>query len=377
MKKGKKIIMIIIVFAIFAVAIGIRNNSKFNFYSHKYNVKVIKFDNFYEGNNIKLYYMDGNNDYQKNFKENHELDKIIQNAGNEIDKSTALISWINTMAEFSINGTMEDGKSGEDILKRLQSNKTLSSDGYATILEEALSSVGVYVRKGTLCTSNDEKPKPRQSYRVIEVWSKSNGKWVMIDPATGCYFTKDNNPLSAVELVDTGLSTVEIVNLSGVDKIKYKKEMEKYFNTYTIAIDNNKFTDMESNAYITYVRNEESVQLENQSGYISPMIFVKKKDVFTINPEIERTKIEEDKIPTLIFSKKDKKEDNDNCIKFTVGAFENSVMLDEYYISLDGDKFYKVKNYYDLSITDGQSKIMLSLDGKTPLREVVLQKGGK
>ena len=177
------------------------------------------------------------------------------------------------------------------------------------------------------------------------------------------------------EIIEKGIENVDIVGLDSEKAIKkYKKNMGKYFNSYTIEIDNNKFDEIKSNSFVTYVKNKEDVQLENQEGYIGPTIFVNKKDVFNINPEIVYHDKKDDSIPTIILSKRDVKDDTEEFTGFTVGVFKNSIMLDNYYVSIDGGNFTKVNTYYDLAIK--REKILLEYlrMGKTPVREIVIRK---
>lgn len=370
----KKIVVGLLVVGGFSATIFLKNNLELNKYNHKYRVEVVNYDNFYEGDNIKFYYLDGENDYQQRLKSNYKYDKIVAKGVTEIDKAFEMIKWINSKAEFN-KEAIEVGKNTEEIMKKLQTNKTLSDDNYATLLEEGLSTININIRKGKLFASNNTKVKPRQNYKVVEVWSKVHGKWVMIDGGNGCYMVDKGIPLSAVEIIEKGIENVDIVGLDSEKAIKkYKKNMGKYFNSYTIEIDNNKFDEIKSNSFVTYVKNKEDVQLENQEGYIGPTIFVNKKDVFNINPEIVYHDKKDDSIPTIILSKRDVKDDTEEFTGFTVGVFKNSIMLDNYYVSIDGGNFTKVNTYYDLAIKKGENSIRISEDGKTPVREIVIRK---
>lgn len=370
----KKIVIGLLVIGGFSAAIIFKNNLELNKYNHKYKAEIVKYDNFYEGDNIKFYYLDGKNDYQQKLKNKYRYDKLVANGANEIDKTFEMIKWINGKAEFNINA-IEVGKNTEEIMKKVETNKVLSDDNYATLLEEGLSTININVRKGKLFASNNTKAKPRQNYKVIEVWSKVHGKWVMIDGGNGCYMTDKDMPLSAVEIIEKGIENVNIVGLENEKAIKkYKKNMSKYFNSYTIEIDNNKFDEIKSNSYVTYVKNKEDAQLENKEGYIGPTIFVNKKDVFHINPEIVYHDEKNDNLPTIILSKRDTKEDTEEFIGFTAGVFKNSVMLEKYYISIDGGNFVEVSTYYDLAIMNGENSIRISEDGKTPIREIAIRK---
>lgn len=374
-ENSKKVILGLLIIAISVGIFIIANKNKFGNYNFDYQVQVTNYNNLYEGNNIKFYYMDGENDYQQSLKSDYKINEVVKKAGNDIEKAFALIDWINEKAQFNISA-METGTNTKEILEKLTTTKSLSDDGYATILEETLSTVGTYVRKGALSTSNNVKPDPSQTYKVVEVWSKVHGKWVMIDGGNKCYMTLNDMPLSAVEVIQNGIENVNIVGLNSEKDMKsYKKNMSKYFNSYTIAVDNNsKFRPAKSNSFVTFVKNVEDIQLENQNGFVSPTIFVNKPDLFILNPEIKSGNRKKDDIPTVVVSKKDKKEDVDGAVKFTVGAFKDSVMMKKYYISLNGGSYTLVNDYYDLSVLEGDTKIELSVDGKTPIREITFKR---
>ncbi|MPN57791.1 hypothetical protein SDC9_205485 [bioreactor metagenome] len=96
--------------------------------------------------------------------------------------------------------------------------------------------------------------------------------------------------------------------------------------------------------------------------------------MFNINPEIVYKNDDSDKIPNIIFAKRNIKDDTEDYVKFTVGAFINSYMVEDYYISINGKEYVPVKNYYDLSLPVGKTSISISLDGKAPIRTVELEK---
>lgn len=346
-----------------------RNNLKGN--SYDYNVKVTNWDNLYEGNNIHFYYLNKDDPKLIDLKNKYDFDQIVNGGSNEIEKTIALIKWLNTRAEVRPSA-MEAKKSVDEMLMGLQSNKVISLQDYNIILEEALSSVGIIARTGELRASNNLKIKNNSSYSVLEVWSKVHGKWVMVDGTIESFMSREGIPLSAVELVKSNTDGIIVEN--GKEASKYLKGISQYLYTYTIKIDNSKGEQYKSNSSISFVKDKQYIQLETLKGYIQPTIFVVKDNVFNINPEIVYRNDDSDKIPNIIFAKRNIKDDTEDYVKFTVGAFINSYMVEDYYISINGKDYVPVKNYYDLSLPVGKTSISISLDGKAPIRTVELEK---
>lgn len=350
------------------VLILFRNNLKNN--SYDYNVKVTKWDNVYEGNNIHFYFMNKDNPNLVNLKNKYGFDDIAKEGANDLEKTLAIIKWLNRRAEVKPSA-MESKKSVDEMLMGLESNKVISLQDYNNIIEEALTSVGIVVRVGEFRVSNNEKAKDESSYSVLEVWSKAHGKWVMVDGTVESYLTKETIPLSAVEIIKADLNDVVLENAK--DTKKYFKYISKFLNTYTIKINNNKAEQLKSNSYITFIKNNVDIQIETLKGYISPTIFVTQDNVFNLNPEIIYRNDDSDKLPTIIVAKRNVKDDTEDYIKFTVGAFINSYMLEDYYISINGQEYTTVKTYYDLSLPKGKTTVSISLDGKTTIRTIELE----
>lgn len=345
-----------------------RNNLKND--SYDYNVKVTKWDNVYEGNNIHFYFMNKDNPNLVNLKNKYGFDDIAKEGENDLEKTLAIIKWLNRRAEVKPSA-MESKKSVDEMLMGLESNKVISLQDYNNIIEEALTSVGIIVRVGEFRVSNNEKANDENSYSVLEVWSKAHGKWVMVDGTIESYLTKETIPLSAVEIIKADLNNVVLENVK--DAKKYFKYISKFLNTYTIKINNNKVEQLKSNSYITFSKDSADIQIETLKGYIPPTIFVTKDNVFNLNPEIVYRNDESDKIPTIILAKRNVKDDTEDYIKFTVGAFINSYMVEDYYISINGQEYTTVKTYYDLSIPKGKTTVGISIDGKTTIRTIEVE----
>ncbi len=367
MKKSKVFSVLIgIIILVVAVYLFMNNRGEVSI-NEDLNVVVEKWENIYEGNNIHFYYIDSSKPEIKNLKNKYEFDRMTNKAEDEISKTMILSGWLNSRSKPKVSA-MDSKKTAEEIILQLETNEVISQKDYNSVLEEALATIGIISRSGELRGEN--------VYGIIEIWSERYNKWVAIDGMNESYFTIDDVPLSAVELVECNISKVILPN--GENKIKnkskYFKELSKSIKAYTIKIDNSKYTDMKSNSNITYVKDIQFTQLETKEGYIQPTIFVNKSDVFELNPTVSYKNEETDTMPTLIFAKKNIKEDGDNYKKFSIGAFQNSIMIDEFYLSINDEPYIKVETYYDIALQGGNNVIKLSLDGKNAVRTVEIKK---
>lgn len=331
-----------------------------------YTTEIEKWDNLYSGNNIKFYYIDSSVAEIATLKSKYKVDTLVGENTSEIMKCIDINKWLSEKGEITLSD-MDTNKDGEELLKILISEKKVSQKDYNTILQELLSSIGIKVRVGEYRLNGN--------YSVLEVWDSNFNKWIMFDTITGGYFKEGDEPLSAIQVLNKDLSQLKVSSNEDVSLEKKSiKLLNKYLGTYSIRIDNSKFEGSVINSYITYVKDVKYAQLETSKGYIQPTIFVDNDSLFNINPYEEYANDKSDKIPTIIFSKKNVKEDDDNNTKFSLGAFMNSLMLEEYYVRVNNGDFIKVDTYYNLSIEKGITTIEISLDGINPLRQVVIKK---
>ncbi|MEW8995210.1 hypothetical protein [Clostridium sp.] len=331
-----------------------------------YTTKIEKWDNLYSGNNIKFYYIDSSVAEIATLKSKYKVDTLVDENTSEIVKCIDINKWLSEKGEITLSD-MDTNKDGEELLKILISEKKVSQKDYNTILQELLSSIGIKVRIGEYRLNGN--------YSVLEVWDSNFNKWIMFDAVTCGYFKEGDEPLSAIQVLNKDISQLKVSsNEKEILDKKSIKLLNKYLGTYSIRIDNSKFEGSVINSYITYVKDVKDAQLETSKGYIQPSIFVDNDSLFNINPYEEYVNDKSDKIPTIIFSKKNVKEDDDNNTKFTLGAFMNSLMLEEFYVRVNNGDFIKVDTYYNLSIEKGVTTIEISLDGINPLRQVVIKK---
>ncbi|KYN76816.1 hypothetical protein A0J52_14235 [Clostridium sporogenes] len=330
---------------------------------------VEKWDNFYEGNNIHFYYSDGKSPNPQQLKSKYSLDKLTSKGKDDIDKALKITSWLNNKLKFSKNSI----KTEDDpltILEKYKEGETVSDKEFNEIFTEAISSVGIYSRIGEFRVKDAQHSKKDDFFMVSEIWSDKYKKWIMIDVVNSCYMKKAGVPLSAIEVLNNGISNLEVNGVK--DKNKYIKKMERYFYSYTIGIDNNIHDGVKSNSYITYISKGQVPELKTIKGYIKPTIFVNNDSLFTISPKTQYKDLQNDKKPTLIISKKNTEGKEEETPSFYVASFKDSVMVKEFYISVNGADFGKVNNIFELKLKEGQNSIKLSENGKDVPREVIV-----
>ena len=361
----------ILIFSIITVALILFNfKVRTDLSSKEQGLRITKWDNFYSGDNIHFYYLNSDNENLSKLKTTYGLNKLVDSKADELDNSIKIMKFLNEKVKAQ-STSMNSSNNALEIMELAFGGSKISDSDYATIYEESLASVGIKVQRGILRTT-DKKNKGKSYFNVCEVWSGKYGKWVMIDGVNGCYMREKEIPLSAIEIIDKGVAKVEISLLK--DSNKYIKNMSTYYESYTISVDNNKYGELKSNSKITYLKEQQLPRLETKEGFIEPTIFVNNPQVFRISPTIEYVNTNKEKTPTLIFAKKDLKNDTKDVNNFTVGVFMNSYMLSKYFISTNGSDYIKVNTFFDLQIVKGTNTIKLSQDGKNLSREVIIEK---
>jgi len=361
----------VLIFVIITAVIFIWNFKVRNDLSNKnIGLSVTKWENFYGGDNIHFYYLDPQNENLLKLKTKYELDKIIDNKADQLDNSLKIMNFINQKVKAE-STSMTSDKTALKIMEEAFNGGKISDNDYTTIFEECLASVGISARRGVL-RSTDSKVKGKSYFNVCEIWSDKYQKWIMIDGVNGCYMSQKGIPLGATEIVDKAIGKVKIAVIKNTSK--YIKNMADYYQSYSISIDNNKYGDLKSNSKITYLKDKQLPKIETKEGFIQPTIFVNDPKVFSESPTVKYVDVNNEKIPTLIFAKRDLKNDTKDVQNFTIGAFMNSYMVENYFISVNGSDYIKVDTYYDLKIIKGTTSIKLSQDGKILEREVVIEK---
>lgn len=361
--KGRTVGILVILISI--VLFISMNQKKYEVNFHTY---VEKWDNLYDGNNIQFYYINNNLTDITSLKETYGIDEIVSKEATELEATIAIDKWLKGKCEVALD-VMDTNKSAKDTLESLIKNTTLSQGDYNRVMQELLASVNVRTRIGELGTS--------KNYVLLEVWDKKLNKWVAYDVLNGGYYINGEEPLSGVELVLGEINTENTALFNG-EKQSLKDKDLKYIkaalNSYTIKIDNSLYEGTLINSLLTFVKEDKTINLETEKGYIKPTIFTKNPEIFNGDPWKEYTDDQSDAIPTIIFAKKSIDKDEEGIIKFNLGAFMNSTMLEKYYVRVNGGEYEEVSTYYELAIKDGNNQIEISVDGVNPIRSVIINK---
>lgn len=327
---------------------------------------IEKWNNFYEDNNIHLYYDDCKSPILKEIKDDF-LDESIVKEKDEIKKSELLLKYMGERIKYKedIKSKSENYKVLEILKNNKKNEKKYSNEECNMIFNNCALSVGVISRVGNFVSENG-------SFKVCEIWSNKYKKWVMIDPCNECYVIYKNIPLSSVELIQKNIENIKVVFIK--NNIKDYKNFIKSFLEYNISIDNSIYKEKNSNSYICYVKNKNKLPINIFMEY--PVVFTSNKKIFLKSPKLKVSDKYVDKVSTLIFSRKNTK-DNEKKVQFYGGVFKDSVMTENYYISINKSPLKKVNNYFDFTLKEGINTVKLSLNGKDVVREVSFKFKGK
>lgn len=357
------------IFIIFIMIFAITMVSCKNDISKNKGIFVTQWNNIYEGKNIKFYYEDSKSTYMQNLNTKYDLDNKVKDSKDDLEKALKIKEWVHTLLQYN-KDTFLGKEDAISILEATKDSKKASDRDFAIVYSEALSSIGVYSRIGEFRAKDSQFQKEGSLY-ICEVWNEAQKKWMAIDIANNCYYEGKDGFLSAAEAMDKGLGGAKIIGVK--DAKKYISKNNKFFYSYTISIDNTKAINKKSNSFITYIPSNTLPDIKILNKYVEPTIFVNKLDMFKVSPKIEYKDDKSDALATLILMKKDPKEDKDGNLNFVLGAFKDSAMIKEYYVSINGSEMSKVNKYIDVAIKEGKNVIVLSEDGKTIVREIVIE----
>lgn len=363
MRKSRLIKILIITFIVLLV--GCMNNKQSIQHS---GLNIVKWDNFYKGDNIHFYYQDLKAEELVNLEKKYDID--LETNSSELLKSIEISKWINERVKYDRNSVFKGGIINFDkILEKTDKNTKCSDEEIVSIFNQLTLANKIHSRIGILRAESEAELDGKQSYKICEIWSSKYNKWIIIDVINNSYFTDGDVPQSAVEVVEKGLDNLDIIGVKNIDK--YKKDLINYLTQYTIKIDNNVFKVKKSNSYICFIKKGGTPQLQTLDGYINSTIFTDKSDLLNISPEKEYIDNKSDKKATIILSKKTIEKDIRGTLGFTLGVFKDSIMIKDYYISLNNSPWEKVGYYYNMYLPEGENSIKLSEDAKEVVREII------
>lgn len=367
MRRKRKEVFFICLLIIIGFAVGIKIKS-----SEDSGLKISKWSNFYQGKNIHFYYGSSEMAILNTLKETYQLEIVVGEEKNDFNKSLKLMNWVKDKLNYKDATKSSDEEVGAiDILEEGKKNKNkkyYSDKECTTVFNECAIALGITSRIGELIALDNNKEK--ESFKICEIWSDKYNKWIMIDVSNGCYLTYKGVPLSSVEAIEKGIDNFEVEGIE--NSKKYKKKIGKFFGAYIMPIDNSIYGIKNSNSYIVFLKNDNYMEIPVGICMNYPVVFTKNRSLFELSPNNKFVDKKEDKIPTLIFAKKNSKQNN-NETQFYGGVFQDSIMIKKYYISINDSPFREVNDYFDFPIKNGVNSVKLSIDGKNVVREVAFK----
>lgn len=363
-RKKTKIILVALLTALSLLA-GCKKDTP------KKTLEVTKWDNIYQGKNTHFYYEDFTNTQIEELNKLYQLNGTIGSQGDELERAMKISEWIHSKMKYD-QGSISAKENAIDILKEKENSNKASDREFSIVFNQACSALGIYARRGEYRVKDAEIAKDRDYYKVNEIWSEKLSKWIMVDPSEGVYITKENIPLSAMEIIESKLDNIVVKGKE--DSKEYVNKLKNLTYSYTINIDNNIYGRRKSNSNITYLPKGEMPELKVKEGYATPSIYVSDSALFNISPKVEYVDDKSDTVPTMIIMKKYVEEQKSDNKTFVVGVFKNSVMVDEYYLKINDQEWEKISKYKEIELKPGSNTISLSLDGKEIIREIVIDK---
>jgi len=370
LRKNKFFAFAIILISVSFIACSSNNQGKKE--ESEKGVFVEKWDNFYEGSNIKFYYENPEESNLQLLKDKYKLSEAVKDGKDDFEKSLNLMKWINTKMKYS-KGSISTKEDALSILKEATAaNATFSDKDFAIVYSQAASSLGIYARRGEYRIKNSQQDGKDSYYKVCEVWSDKHSKWIMLDVVNNCYIEYKGMPLSAIEVLNMGMDNIKVTGIKDLEK--YVKKLKAYLYSYTIEIDNNIYGSAKSNSFISYSKSLDMPEVRIEGGLIRPTIFVKKDTLFNRSPRIEYKNDNSDKLGSLIIQKKNAIEgEKQEELAINVAAFKNSGNIKDYFISVDNKPWEKISMFKTISMKEGKTNIRLSEDGKKVIKEIILQ----
>lgn len=364
-----KIFTIVILLAVgFLIGVGINKERDF------IGLKVTKWDNIYTEKNIKLYYNNSDKQVLKDLNEKFALQEIIKGTEDEFDKSLKILNLVIEKMKYKSNlKTDVINKGVFDILEGENKKQSYSDEEICIVFNELALASGVYSRIGKFTPSHEAGIKDKNDFSVCEIWSTKFNKWIIIDPSNGNYIVDKDVPVSAIELLEKGIESFEVIGEKS--ESKYKKDLVEYLQAYTIKIDNGVYGIKKSNSYISFSKGINKDNLGVNINLSMPTIFLNSAYLFNISPKEEYKIANSSEKSTLIFSTTESNSAKDENVKMELiaGVFKDSAMVEKYYVSINNEPFKEQSQYFTIKIKSGLNNIKLSEDGKTVIRDVTFE----
>ncbi|MFT5124709.1 MAG: N-acetylneuraminic acid mutarotase [Kiritimatiellia bacterium] len=136
----------------------------------------------------------------KELRTRYKLDEVIASGQTEFEQQVRLMDW--THQQFKKFGQPSTKAFGAlEILRDIGEGQTFFCSQYVQVLVSAAASLGWVDRPLALRRHQGvNKVGGSTEHSTTEIWSNQYGKWVMLDPTSNLYVTRDGLPLNAVEI---------------------------------------------------------------------------------------------------------------------------------------------------------------------------------
>jgi hypothetical protein len=208
-----------IIIIIFALRLGynVYNISKLRNYSD-YSSKLAT------SSKIKFYY-NLNDSNLTRIRIKYKIDSIAKGE-NDIDTLINILKWVHNLARHTMNPSMPDDMSSDNLIKLIQKGKLINCWMYAAIFNESCLSMGFHSRVVGL---KPYKFNPIECHIVNSVFVPSLKKWIFFDPNFNAYCMDENNNLLGLREIREKLINNEV--------IKFNKELQYNGDVTLLNID--------------------------------------------------------------------------------------------------------------------------------------------
>lgn len=338
-------------------------------------VKVMRWENYYNENNIVFFYGNSLNEDLKILDSTYKVNELVNKETSEIDKVLKTVDILNSIVEYDDVKETEFNSGYEILLDKAESKKVSQKD-MAIIERDLLTIIGFNARTGIFRKDNAQFAK-NPEYYVAEYWSTKYNKWIMIDFLDKGYFLEGDNKLSSVEVLTKDIRKISYLGKSS--QKDYKSKIKEYLNTYSLPIDNTTFVT-KSNSYVTYVKDKNSIELKLKNKFLPPTIFTEELRLFEKSPFDKQ--VGSDERAYIILAKSSSKSEKSSdtpkdksSVKLVIGGFRDDKIMDTYYLNINDSGYEQINKYKEIELSEGVTKIELSLDGTNTVSSVVINKG--
>ena len=176
-------------------------------------------------------------------KSKYNLEKLVNSAKSDMEKSLILLDWTNS--RWKHNGNNEPQKDDAlSILEEAEEGKKFRCVEYGIVLSATLNSIGIPSRRLGIQTKDVESAEYGAGHVVSESYIPEFKKWVFMDGQLNYVPFLNNIPLNGVEFQNAIMSNKELIELRNINgKFSKKKTLRtinwvaKYLFYFVVSFD--------------------------------------------------------------------------------------------------------------------------------------------